>query len=55
MLLRKGVYPYEYMDEWEKFDKTSLPEKDDFHSNLNMKNITDADCTHANEPVMILQ
>ena len=55
LLLRKGVYPYEYMDEWEKFDKTSLPEKDDFHSNLNMENITDADCTHANEPVMILQ
>ena len=27
MLLRKGVYPYEYMDSWEKFDVTVLPPK----------------------------
>ena len=27
-LLRKGVYPYEYMDDWEKFNKKSLPEKE---------------------------
>ena len=29
LLLRKGVYPYEYMDEWEKFNETTLPEKED--------------------------
>ena len=27
LLLRKGVYPYEYMDTWEKFNETSLPSK----------------------------
>ena len=27
LLLWKGVYPYEYMDDWERFNKTSLPEK----------------------------
>ena len=27
LLLRKGVYPYEYMDRWEKPNKTSLPNK----------------------------
>ena len=27
LLLRKGLYPYEYMDSWEKFDETSLPPK----------------------------
>ena len=27
LLLRKGVYPYDYMDGWEKFDETSLPDK----------------------------
>ena len=28
LLLWKNVYPYEYMDDWEKFNKTSLPEKE---------------------------
>ena len=27
LLLRKGVYPYEYMDSWERFDETSLADK----------------------------
>ena len=35
------------MDEWEKFNKTSLPEKQDFYSHLNMEDITDADYKHA--------
>ena len=34
MLLRKGVYPYEYMDSWERFNETSLPAKKDFYSEL---------------------
>ena len=41
--MQKGVYPYEYRDDWEKFNETSLPEKEDFYSDLNMKDITDAD------------
>ena len=47
LLLRKGVYPYEYMDSWERFDETSLPDKEVFYSNLNMENITDIDYRHA--------
>ena len=47
LLLRKGVYPYEYMDDWEKFDETSLPQKEDFYSYLNMEDMTDADYVHA--------
>ena len=43
MLLRKGVYPYEYMDEWEKFNETSMFEKEEFYSNLNMEDITDTE------------
>ena len=40
LLLQKGVYPYEYMDDWEKFNETSLPEKEDIYSHLNMEDIT---------------
>ena len=43
LLLRKGVYPYEYMDDWKKFNETSLPEKEEFYSNLKMEDIIDAD------------
>ena len=46
-MLRNGVYPYEYMDDWEKFNETSLPEKENFYSNLNMENITYADYLYA--------
>ena len=47
LLLRKVVYPYEYMDDWEKFNETSLPEKEDFDSHLNMEDIIDAYYEHA--------
>ena len=46
LLLRKGVYPYEDMDEWEKFNKTLLPEKEDFYSHLNVKGITNTYYAH---------
>ena len=37
LLLRKGVYPYEYMDDLEKFNETSLLEIEDYDSHLNME------------------
>ena len=45
-LLRKGVYHYEYMNSWQRFDETSLPDKGAFYSNLNMEDITDVDYRH---------
>ena len=48
LLLRKGVYPYEYMDSWERFNETSLLSKKDFYSNLNIENIDDIDYRHDN-------
>ena len=47
-LLRKGVYPYEYMDEWNKFDEKELTVKESFYSNLMMEGISDTDYAHAN-------
>ena len=35
------------MDDWDKFNKTELPSKDTFYSNLNMKGISDKDYNHA--------
>ena len=43
--MRKGVYPYEYMNDWE-FNETSLPGKEHFYSHLNMEDITDVDYVH---------
>ena len=40
-LLRKGVYPYEYLNSWERFDETSLSDKKSFYSELNLEDITD--------------
>ena len=40
-LLRKGVYPYEYIDNCERFDEYLLTEREDFNSNLNIKAIID--------------
>ena len=41
------MYPYEYMDNWERFDDASLPYKEDFYSNLNIEDITDVNYCHA--------
>ena len=47
LLLRKGVYPYEYMYSWERFNETELPDKESFYSELNKESITDEDYAHA--------
>ena len=47
-MLRKGVYPYEYMDTWERFNEKLLPSKKDFYSNLNMEDINNIGYRHAN-------
>ena len=49
LMIRKGVYLYEYMDGWKKFKETSLPPKDAFYSRLNMKGISDQDHKHAQQ------
>ena len=46
-MIRKGIYSYEYMDNWEKFEEPSLPPKDAFFSRLIMKGISDQDYENA--------
>ena len=48
LLLRKGVYTYEYMDSCERFNETSLPRKKEFYSNFNMEDIDDIDYRYGN-------
>ena len=46
LLLRKGVYPYDYMDNRKSFNETSFSDQKDFHSILNMEDISDIDYRH---------
>ena len=47
LMSQKGVYPYDFMDSFEKFDQTELPTKDQFYSILNDQHITDDEYDHA--------
>ena len=48
LLLRTGVYPYEYMDDWDSFnEKKPRKKKNDFYSSLNMEDISEIDYRHA--------
>ena len=48
-MLRRGVYPYECIDSWEKFNETLIPPKEAYYSKLNEEDISDADYAHAQE------
>ena len=45
-MLRKDVYPYEYMNSWKRFNETLLSSKKYFYSNLNIEDIDDIDYRH---------
>ena len=47
LMSQKGVYPYDFMDSFEKFDQTELPTKDQFYSILNNQHIMDDEYDHA--------
>ena len=49
LLSKKGVYPYDFMDSFEKFNNRELPTKDQFYSILNDEHITDNEYIHAKE------
>ena len=47
LLIQKGIYPYEYMDDWDKFKETVLPPKEAFYSKLAMSGVSDQNYEHA--------
>ena len=47
LMSQKGVYPYDFMDSFEKFNLTELPTKDQFYSILNDQHITNDEYDHA--------
>ena len=47
LLLRKGVYPYDYMSGFDKLSEDRLPSIEDFYSRLNDENISLEDYAHA--------
>ena len=47
LMSQKGVYPYDYMDSFEKLDEAQIPRKEDFYSILNDQHISDEDYNHA--------
>ena len=49
LLVETGIYLYKYIDNWKKFNETSLSEKEDFYSHLKMEDITDSGYDQAKE------
>ena len=47
LMTKKGVYPYDYMDSFEKFEESRLPNKENFFSIMNNEHISDEDYQHA--------
>ena len=54
-MLRKVVYPYEYIDSWEKFNETSILPKEAYYSKLNEEVISDADYAHVQKVWDVLE
>ena len=47
LLTKKGIYPYDYFDNTNKYNEQKLPNKEEFFNKINNKNISDDDYNHA--------
>ena len=47
LLIRKGVYPYDYMDSFARFDETELPPIEEFYAKLRNSNVSPKHYEHA--------
>ena len=55
LFLRKGVYPYEHMDSFERFEETELPPIEAFYSELNLSEISMNDYKHAKKVYEVME
>ena len=49
--IKKGVFLYEYINSWERFNETALPNKKAFYSKLHLKDVTDKDYIYAQKSI----
>ena len=49
LMSKKGIYPYDFMDSFDKFNEPHLPTKGDFYSILTDESITDEQYKHAKD------
>ena len=47
LLPQKGIYPYDFMDSFEKFKETQLPSRESFYGKMNKTHISNRDYTQA--------
>ena len=47
LMKKKGVYPYDYMDSFSRFNENQLPKREEFYSILNETDISEDDYKHA--------
>ena len=45
--MREGIYTYEYMDSWDRFEETKFSPIESFYSSLNMSGVSESDYQHA--------
>ena len=55
LITKKGVYPYDYMESFDKFNETELPSKDKFYSLLNDEHISDEQYNHAKKVLNVFK
>ena len=46
--IKKGIYPYKYITDWDKFKEMKLPAREAFYSKLNMSGVGNEDYEHTN-------
>ena len=47
LVITKGIYPYEYMNNFDRFNETNLPDIKCFYSSLNDETVTEEQYKHA--------